>query len=102
MSGSLTETEVSQPTQISLGTLRRRRLENRGPRYRTFGWPVRYPEATSLPSQPLRGRVAEKLTTIMHLDVSSDREINAWRSIPLILANVQLVKRITFACEALS
>jgi hypothetical protein len=102
MSGSLTETEVSQPTQISLGTLRRRRLENRGSRYRKFGWPVRYQEATSLPSQLLRGRVAKKLTTIMHLDVSSDREINAWRSIPLILANVQLVKRITFACEALS
>ncbi len=40
----LTETEVSERTHISLGTLRRWRLENRGPRYHKFGWLVRYPE----------------------------------------------------------
>jgi predicted DNA-binding transcriptional regulator AlpA len=45
MSGFLTETEVSKRTHISLGTLRRWRLENKGPRYRKFGWLVRYLEA---------------------------------------------------------
>jgi excisionase family DNA binding protein len=40
----LTETEVSQRTKVSLGTLRRWRLENKGPRYHKFGWLVRYPE----------------------------------------------------------
>jgi hypothetical protein len=40
----LTETEVSQRTHISLGTLRRWRLENKGPRYHKFGWLVRYAE----------------------------------------------------------
>ena len=33
----LTELEVSQNAKISLATLRRWRLENRGPRYRKFG-----------------------------------------------------------------
>ena len=40
----LTELEVSQKTKISLATLRRWRLENRGPRYRKFGSLVRYNE----------------------------------------------------------
>jgi excisionase family DNA binding protein len=40
----LTEAEVSERTHISLGTLRRWRLENKGPRYHKFGWLVRYPE----------------------------------------------------------
>jgi excisionase family DNA binding protein len=40
----LTELEVAERTQISLGTLRRWRLENRGPRYRKFGSLVRYAE----------------------------------------------------------
>jgi predicted DNA-binding transcriptional regulator AlpA len=40
----LTETEVSERTHISLGTLRRWRLENKGPRYHKFGWLVRYAE----------------------------------------------------------
>jgi predicted DNA-binding transcriptional regulator AlpA len=39
----LTECEVSERTQISLATLRRWRLENRGPKYR-FGSLVRYGE----------------------------------------------------------
>jgi excisionase family DNA binding protein len=40
----LTETEVAERTHISLGTLRRWRLENKGPRYHKFGSLVRYPE----------------------------------------------------------
>jgi excisionase family DNA binding protein len=40
----LTESEVAERTQISLGTLRRWRLEKRGPRYHKFGSLVRYAE----------------------------------------------------------
>lgn len=40
----LTECEVSERTQISLATLRRWRLENRGPKYHKFGSLVRYGE----------------------------------------------------------
>lgn len=40
----LTEREVSQRTHISLATLRRWRLENRGPKYYKFGSLVRYDE----------------------------------------------------------
>jgi predicted DNA-binding transcriptional regulator AlpA len=40
----LTENEVAERTRISLATLRRWRLENRGPKYRKFGSLVRYAE----------------------------------------------------------
>lgn len=40
----LTECEVSERTQISLATLRRWRLEDRGPKYHKFGSLVRYGE----------------------------------------------------------
>lgn len=40
----LTEIEVAERTQISLKTLRRWRLERRGPAYRKFGSLVRYGE----------------------------------------------------------
>ena len=40
----LTEREVAERTQISLATLRRWRLEKRGPKFRKFGSLVRYPE----------------------------------------------------------
>jgi excisionase family DNA binding protein len=40
----LTESEVAERTQISLGTLRRWRLENKGPQYHKFGSLVRYAE----------------------------------------------------------
>ncbi len=40
----LTEAEVAECTKISLGTLRRWRLENRGPHYYKFGSLVRYAE----------------------------------------------------------
>ena len=40
----LTEVEVAERTQISLKTLRRWRLERRGPAYRKFGSLVRYGE----------------------------------------------------------
>src|SRR3954466_14389667 len=43
-SAILTECEVSERTQISLATLRRWRLENRGPKYHKFGSLVRYGE----------------------------------------------------------
>jgi predicted DNA-binding transcriptional regulator AlpA len=38
----LTEAEVATRTQISLSTLRRWRLENKGPKFRKFGSLVRY------------------------------------------------------------
>jgi predicted DNA-binding transcriptional regulator AlpA len=40
----LTELEVSHKTKISLATLRRWRLESRGPCFRKFGSLVRYSE----------------------------------------------------------
>ena len=40
----LTEIQVAERTHISLATLRRWRLENRGPKYRKFGSLVRYDE----------------------------------------------------------
>ena len=40
----LTECEVSERTHISLATLRRWRLGNRGPKYSKFGSLVRYSE----------------------------------------------------------
>ena len=41
----LTEAEVAERTHISLGTLRRWRLEHRGPRYYKFGSLVRYADS---------------------------------------------------------
>jgi predicted DNA-binding transcriptional regulator AlpA len=40
----LNELQVSERTRISLATLRRWRLENRGPKYHKFGSLVRYDE----------------------------------------------------------
>ena len=40
----LTEMELSEKLRISLGTLRRWRLENRGPKFRKLGALVRYGE----------------------------------------------------------
>ncbi|HET9100545.1 MAG TPA: helix-turn-helix domain-containing protein [Acidobacteriaceae bacterium] len=40
----LTEFDVAERTQISLGTLRRWRLESKGPKYHKFGSLVRYDE----------------------------------------------------------
>ena len=40
----LTEFDVAERTQIILGTLRRWRLENKGPKYHKFGSLVRYDE----------------------------------------------------------
>lgn len=40
----LTETDVSERTHISLATLRRWRLENKGPKFHKFGSLVRYAE----------------------------------------------------------
>jgi hypothetical protein len=53
-----TESEVAEHTRISLGTLRRWRLENKGPRYFKFGSLVRYSEddlASWESSQPTGG-----------------------------------------------
>jgi predicted DNA-binding transcriptional regulator AlpA len=58
----LTESEVAERTQISLATLRRWRLENRGPKYRKFGSLVRYAEdelANWEQNQPGGGDVAD-------------------------------------------
>ena len=60
----LTEGEVAERTQISLATLRRWRLENRGPKYRKFGSLVRYPEeelARWEEIQPGGGDTTEKI-----------------------------------------
>jgi len=40
----LTETQLSEKLHVSLGTLRRWRLENRGPKFRKLGALVRYGE----------------------------------------------------------
>lgn len=39
-----TETEVSERTQISLATLRRWRIQSKGPKFHKFGSLVRYAE----------------------------------------------------------
>jgi len=57
----LTECEVSERTQISLPTLRRWRLENRGPKYHKFGSLVRYGEEELThweQTQPSGGEIA--------------------------------------------
>jgi predicted DNA-binding transcriptional regulator AlpA len=54
----LTEIEVSRVAKISLATLRRWRLEKRGPRFRKFGSLVRYSEedlANWMKAQPSGG-----------------------------------------------
>lgn len=60
----LTEFDVAERTQISLGTLRRWRLENKGPRYHKFGSLVRYEEedlATWEQAQPVGGTEALRI-----------------------------------------
>lgn len=60
----LTEIEVAKRMQISLGTLRRWRLENRGPRYHKFGSLVRYFEQDLVAwqdAQPQGGGEAPKI-----------------------------------------
>ena len=42
--GFLTELELAKRIHVSLGTLRRWRLENRGPKFRKLGALVRYGE----------------------------------------------------------
>lgn len=62
----LTESEVSERTRISLATLRRWRLENRGPKYSKFGSLVRYGEEDLVEweqSQPCGGGgVADRIS----------------------------------------
>ena len=58
-----TESEVAERTRISLGTLRRWRLENKGPRYHKFGSLVRYEENDLLQweeAQPSGGNQARE------------------------------------------
>jgi excisionase family DNA binding protein len=60
----LTEFDVAERTQISLGTLRRWRLENKGPRYHKFGSLVRYDEedlAAWEQAQPAGGTGAPRI-----------------------------------------
>jgi excisionase family DNA binding protein len=60
----LTENEVAQRTHISLGTLRRWRLENRGPRFHKFGSLVRYAEedlAVWQDAQPHGGDIPSRI-----------------------------------------
>jgi excisionase family DNA binding protein len=72
----LTETEVADRTKISLGTLRRWRLENRGPLFHKFGSLVRYPEdelAHWESAQPVGGGTATRIGP------SSSRPLNQLR-----------------------
>jgi excisionase family DNA binding protein len=72
----LTENEVAERTRISLGTLRRWRLENRGPLFHKFGSLVRYPEdelAHWENSQPAGGGTATKIGP------ASSRPLNQFR-----------------------
>jgi excisionase family DNA binding protein len=60
----LTEIEIAERTQISLGTLRRWRLENRGPHFYKFGSLVRYAEdelVIWMESQPRGGDGPQKI-----------------------------------------
>lgn len=60
----LTENEVAERTKISLGTLRRWRLEHRGPIFHKFGSLVRYPEeelAQWENAQPVGGGAATRI-----------------------------------------
>jgi|HubBroStandDraft_1064217.scaffolds.fasta_scaffold338407_1 excisionase family DNA binding protein len=62
-----TEAEVAEHTQISLGTLRRWRLENKGPRYFKFGSLVRYPEddlAAWESSRPAGGDGSQRIAPV--------------------------------------
>lgn len=70
----LTEGEVSERTQISLATLRRWRLERRGPAYRKFGSLVRYGEEELIQweqAQPYGGG-----DPTMRFNVNSERSLN--------------------------
>jgi excisionase family DNA binding protein len=58
MNKFLTEEQLSDGINVSLGTLRRWRLENRGPKFHKFGSLVRYSEQdleTWLQAQPSGG-----------------------------------------------
>jgi predicted DNA-binding transcriptional regulator AlpA len=59
----LTEFDVAERTQISLGTLRRWRLENKGPKYHKFGSLVRYDEEVAAweQAQPAGGAGAPRI-----------------------------------------
>jgi excisionase family DNA binding protein len=62
-----TESEVAERTRISLGTLRRWRLENKGPRYFKFGSLVRYSEddlAVWESSQPAGGDGSQRIAPV--------------------------------------
>ncbi len=62
-----TESEVAERTRISLGTLRRWRLENKGPRYFKFGSLVRYSEddlAAWESSRPAGGDGSQRIAPV--------------------------------------
>lgn len=70
----LTESEVSARTHISLATLRRWRLERRGPAYRKFGSLVRYGEEELLQWEQTQPHGGEDPTR--RFDVKSERNGN--------------------------
>lgn len=61
----LTEIEVAERTKISLKTLRRWRLERRGPAYRKFGSLVRYGEEELMQWEQAQPRGGEDPTRRM-------------------------------------
>ena len=58
----LSETEVADRTHISLATLRRWRLENRGPKFSKFGSLVRYDKDELAQWEQAQPTGGEKLT----------------------------------------
>ena len=71
----LTEMELSEKLRISLGTLRRWRLENRGPKFRKLGALVRYGEYDL--DQWMQAQPSGGATEIERLPPASDRRRDA-------------------------
>ena len=70
----LTESELSQRIHVSLGTLRRWRLENRGPKFHKLGSLVRYSEydlGIWLQEQPSGGGSIDLQKMPVHRSASS-------------------------------
>lgn len=74
----LTELDVAERTQISLGTLRRWRLENKGPRFHKFGSLVRYDEEDLTAweqAQPAGGTEAPRIGPASEQSVPTRRAV---------------------------
>ena len=64
----LTEIDVSERTRVSVATLRRWRLENKGPRFHKFGSLVRYAEedlTSWQDAQPTGGENPDRIKSVL-------------------------------------